>query len=145
MIIVRFQQTFPLRISEWLMSGILLSWGITLLYNPVIFDAPQNYALARLATQPVWGWLCLVMGAVRWVALTINGAWRASPHIRMVCAFLSCFFWLQISLGIAGSAIVSTGIAVYPWFLLLDSYNTFRAATDARAADDRAKAGISSH
>lgn len=145
MIIVRFQKTFPLRVAEWLMAGVLITWGVILLAAPGVFLAPQHSTMRQMAPQDIWGTACLVMGLIRWAALTINGAWRASPHVRAVCAFFSCFFWLVISYGLAGSGVVTTGLAVYPWFLLLDVYNVFRAASDAREADDRARAGIRGH
>ena len=145
MIVVRFQKTFPLRVSEWLMAGIVLTWGVVLLANPTVFDAPHHSSMREMADQQTWGVMCLGMGLTRWAVLTINGAWRASPHIRAACAFSTCFFWLLISYGLAGSGVVTTGLAVYPWFLLLDIYNVFRAASDAREADDRAKAGLSLH
>lgn len=140
MIVVRFQKTFPLRVSEWAMSAVLVNLGVLILCNPEVFEQPQHAAMARMAGPYIWGWACLVMGVVRATALIINGAWRASPHIRALTAFLSCFIWLEITFGLASSQIVALSLAVYPWFLLLDTYNVFRASSDARAADDRAKA-----
>lgn len=140
MIVVRFQQTFPLRVSEWVMAVILVNIGFVLLLNPEIFALPQHSAMARWANVYVWGWGCLLMGAVRFAVLVINGAWRASPHIRAVTAFLACFVWLEILLGLGASGVASIGLAVYPWFLVLDTYNVFRAASDAREADDKARA-----
>lgn len=145
MIVVRFQQTFPLRVAEWAAAGILITLGVVLLNNPEIFGLVQHEAMRRLAPQPVWGWACFVVGLIRFMALVINGAWRASPHIRAVCAFMSCFVWLQFSLGLAASSVVTTGLAVYPWLLLLDIHNVFRASADARLADERARAGKGQH
>lgn len=139
MIVVRFQQTFPLRVAEWAAAGILISMGVVLMLNPGIFTMVQHEAMRRLAPQPVWGFACFMIGLARFIALVINGAWRASPHIRAACAFLSCFVWLQFALGLAASAVVTTGLAVYPWLLLLDTYNVFRASADARLADERAR------
>lgn len=140
MIVVRFQQTFPLRVAEWAMAVILVNWGVLLLANPQVFEQPQYAPMGQLASVGVWGWACFLMGSTRFAALVINGAWRASPHIRAATAFLSCFFWLQITFGLGESKVPSMGLAVYPWFLIMDTYNVFRAASDARAADDNARA-----
>ena len=139
MIVVRFQKTFPLRVAEWTMAGILISWGVVLALNPHVFDQPHHAAMRRTAPQGVWAVVVLGVGVIRFMALVINGAWRASPHVRAACAFLSCFVWLQITLGLASVNLVTTGLAIYPWFLMLDTYNVFRASADARLADDRAK------
>lgn len=140
MIVVRFQQTFPLRIAEWLMSAVLISWGVILGLNSTVFAiSPVMGELAHNAPQGYWAVGMLALGLVRFVMLVVNGAWRASPHLRAAGAFLTCFVWLQISFALARTGIPNVGLAVYPWFLLLDTYNVFRAMSDARVADDRAK------
>lgn len=140
MIVVRFQQTFPLRIAEWLMSAILIGWGVILALNSDVFArSPAMVELAHNAPQGYWAVGMLALGLMRFAMLVVNGAWRASPHLRALGAFLTCFVWLQISFGLARSGVPNVGLAVYPWFLLLDTYNVFRAMSDARVADDRAK------
>lgn len=140
MIVVRLQQTFPFRVGEWLLALVMISWGLTLLWYPNLFAITPTYIfMAQMAPQPQWGVWILLTGLVRFAVLTINGAWRPSPHIRAACALFSSFVWLQICLGIAASRIPSTGLAVYPYFLLLDFYNILRASSDARASDDRAR------
>lgn len=140
MIVLRLKQTFPLRIAEWLMAAVILSWGLVLIQPDDVFG--RNPALARLGEyfpQIVWAYACLIIGITRLLALGINGAWRNSPHLRAACAFVSCFLWLQISLGVIQVGITNTGVAVYPWFMLLDIYCVFRAAVDARISDDKAR------
>lgn len=139
MLIVRFGHTFPLRVIEWMAAGILMTWGIVLLGPSDVFANPAFAGLAQLGHENTWGMACFVVGFVRFMALVINGAWRPSPHIRMVMAFVSCFFWLQISLGMFSTGVATTGIAVYPWILLADIYSTFRASADARASDEKAR------
>jgi hypothetical protein len=133
--ILHFGSTFPTRISEWALACILASWGLMLLRDDDTFGSSQAYlGLARLASESVWGWACLLAGAVRLVALVINGAWTPTYHFRSLLAFLSCFFWMQISLGLMATGNASTGLAVYPWLLLTDIYCTYRAARDFRMA-----------
>ena len=141
MMIVKLTKSFPIRVTEWLLAGIMLSWSIACWnLRPIDWANPLYAGLARFADQHTWATFALVIGAVRLAALTINGAWRPSPYFRMGCAFLSCFMWLQISFAVFNAEIRATGIAIYPWLLLADIYNVFRASHDARLSDDRARA-----
>jgi hypothetical protein len=141
MLLVKFSKTFPIRVTEWLLAGILLSWSIVC-WNLTDADWTSSIyvGLSRIAAHETWAFFAFWIAVVRLGALTINGAWRPSPHFRAACAFLACFMWLQISLGLMISDGRSMGIAIYPWLLLADIYNVFRASHDARLSDDRARA-----
>jgi hypothetical protein len=140
MMIVKLTKTFPIRVLEWLLASIMFSWSIVCWnLTPHEWASPFYSGLSRLAQQNTWAFFAFLIGLGRITALTINGAWRPSPHLRAAGAFLACFMWLQISLGMAVSDIKATGIAIYPWLLLADIYNVFRASYDARLSDDRAK------
>ncbi len=145
MMIVKLTKTFPIRVTEWLLACIMLSWSIVC-WN--LTDAewanPIYSGLSRMGEQQSWAFFAFAIGAIRLAALTINGAWRPSPHLRGAGAFLACFMWLQMSLGIFASELVVTGVAVFPWLFIADIYNVFRAAHDARLSDDRAKSARSS-
>lgn len=141
MMVIKLTKTFPVRVTEWLLAGIMLSWSVACWnLRPVDWANPLYSGLARFADQSTWAYFAFILGAIRLAALTINGAWRPSPHLRSACAFLSCFMWLQISFAIFNADIRATGIAIYPWLLLADVYNVFRASHDARQSDDRARA-----
>lgn len=140
MMILKLSKTFPIRVMEWLLAGIMLSWSIVCWNLPAgQWASPLYSGLSRLAEQNTWAFFAFWIAVIRLAALTINGAWRPSPHFRAAGAFLACFMWLQISLGLLSSEVSSTGIAVYPWLLLADIYNVFRASHDARQSDDRAR------
>lgn len=139
MLVVRFQKTFPLRVNEWFLAGVLFLWGLILAQPHDIFSNPIYSGLVRFAPQETWAFFCMVTGAIRLAALAINGAWRPSPHIRCALAFITCFFWLQIVFGLAQSDAPSTGLAVYPMILMLDLYSCYRASVDAKISDDKAK------
>lgn len=141
MMIVKLTKTFPIRITEWLLACIMFSWSLVC-YNLTASEwaSPLYTGLARLGDSKTWGAFAFSIGVIRLAALGINGAWRPSPHFRAICAFLACFMWLQISLGMLIEDVRSTGIAIYPWLLLADIYNVFRASHDARLSDDRARA-----
>lgn len=141
MMIVKLQQHFPLRVTDWLLGGILTSWGIVCLYLPPDSWALPTYSgLRTMADQETWGMFALCVGVARMVALFINGAVRRTPHVRGLCAFVSVFLWLQLSLALFNSDIATIGVAVYPWLFLADIYNVYRASQDARDSDVRYEA-----
>lgn len=130
------RHSFEARASEWALGGVLFLWGVVLHQNPDLFTTNASLAgLGQMAHQSSWELACLVIGAARLAILALNGTVRRSPHLRAIAAFLSCFFWMQISLGILMSGTGSTGLAVYPVLLLLDSYNVFRASREAGSLD----------
>lgn len=142
MMIVKLSKSFPIRVMEWLLAGIMLSWSIVCWnLRPDEWWAPLYSGLARLADQNTWAFFAFWIGATRLVALMINGAWRPSPYLRAAGAFLSCFMWLQITIGLLVTDFRTTGLAVYPWLLLADIYNVFRASNDAGLSDERARKG----
>ncbi len=141
MMIVRFGSTFQNRVAEWLLTAVLLSWGFLLALEPDLFKTNEIYSgFASIAQQPKWAVAALIIGSIRLAALIINGTLRSSPHVRALMAFLSCFFWFLICIGLLNLPNASTGLAIYPWFLVLDMYSTYRAMSDARESDEKARA-----
>ncbi len=131
-----FRETFHARASEWALAAILFNWGLVLSFNDKVFAAGASYAsLAELASQSMWAWVCLCFGGARLTVLAINGAWRRSPHMRSICAFVSCFFWYQITVGMMQSGTWATGLTVYPVLLFLDTFNVIRAIGEAGRSD----------
>lgn len=143
MIILKLTKTFPVRVMEWWTAGLMVSWGIACWnITPEGWASPHYTGLARLADNHTWGAITATIGLLRLAALFRNGGWRPSPHLRAAGAFLACFAWLQLSLGYLTADASSMAIAVYPWLLLADIYNVFRASSDARDSDDRARAAL---
>jgi len=141
MVILKLTKTFPVRVCEWLLSGIMVSWGISVWnHSNQAWNTPAYSGLSRIADQHSWGAIICTIGILRLCALVRNGGWRPSPHLPAAGAFLACFAWLQLSLGFLTADLVSAGIAIYPWLLLADIYNVFRASSDARISDERARA-----
>jgi hypothetical protein len=134
--ILHFSSTFPSRTAEWMLTCILLSWGLMLLRPEATFASSPAYGgLERVAAEETWGWLCFAAGSIRLVALAINGLWvPPTYHLRSLTSFLSCFFWLQITLGFMASGTASTGLCVYPWLLVAEIVTTYRTARDLRLA-----------
>jgi len=134
--IIAFRDTFPGRASEWALGLMLFNWSVVLTANPDLFaERPACDAFAAIMEQSAWALLCLTVGGTRLIVLAINGAWRRSPHLRALCAFASCFFWFQITVGLAQSDSLGTGMAIYPVLILLDAFNAIRTMGEAGLSD----------
>lgn len=137
MMVVHFKDTFPFRVAEWFMAVVMITWAIVL-FNPD-FDAGRHASFGFAAvfdfTRPhQLGYMLLTFGFVRFLALLINGLWWRTPAIRLVMAFICNLFWVELTLSIITSGKVTTGLAVYPWFVVLEVYSAFRAAYDLRVS-----------
>jgi hypothetical protein len=142
---------FPTRAIEWLLSLIMVDWGLRLLGSgDVLGGSPAWLALVNSAqlwwpmfsADTVWGTVAFVGGAVGIGALTLNGTFagtvyaKYSPHVRMAMALLRSFIWFEIVLSILGAPL-SSGNSVYRWFLVFDLWCVFHTSADlanARAA-----------
>jgi hypothetical protein len=144
MMIVKLGNHFPIRVLDWFVAGVTLSWGIVCLnVGQATWDLPIYDPLRLLAPQGAWGAFAVMMGLSRMTALFINGAYRRTPHTRMVGAFLTTFMWLQLSFAMfQGEYHAIAATAIYPWLFLADIYNVYRAAQDAKSADSVAKQGL---
>ncbi|MDP2358032.1 MAG: hypothetical protein Q8M31_18475 [Beijerinckiaceae bacterium] len=149
MIILRvirgIHEHFPARASEWALALMLFNLGLVLaMPQETMMESASLSGLARIASEEVWAGALLLIGIVRLLALIINGTFahakygRWSPHVRAFLALVSCFFWMQIAVGLTLSPTIATGIGIYPVLLALDMYNTARASGDA-ALIDRAR------
>lgn len=139
-IMVSLHEHFRIRVTDWLLSAILFSWGFCLLWtDPLVWELPTFSGLADIAPQQTWAVLTMAVGFTRLIALFVNGAYRRSPHWRGGLAFLSCFVWVQLTLGLSTAELAGPGLGIFPWLALADAFNTMRAAADARVSDDRAK------
>lgn len=137
--LISLHEHFKIRITDWLLSAILFSWGLALaVASPAVWALPTFSGLDRIAPQLAWAVAATLVGLVRIVALFVNGAVRRSPHLRMIGAFLSIFVWVQLCLGVTFSDLVGPGIAIFAWLAVADIFNVYRAAADAHASDARA-------
>lgn len=140
------RETFPTRASEWALAVMLFLWGIVLAVNVDLFTESRSFSeIARVFGQSTLSWMCLAAGGGRLAMLAVNGAWRRSPHLRAIGAFVSAGFWFMISMGFLQAGTFGTGLAVYPVLFLLDAYNVIRAAGDAGTADRPSTAAGAQH
>lgn len=133
---------FPARRSEWVLSCIMIGWGLVLIGPAEVFAQSRAWSqMAAMMNERVWGWLAISIGVFRLLALIINGTFagtwygRFSPHVRAVASFFTCFLWFQISFGLWVSDAVTTGLAIYPGLFLLDAMNVVAALKDAAGMD----------
>lgn len=129
------QTTFPTRAAEWYMGLSMTALGVVFGYNTTLFAMyPVPLAgLARVADQPTWAAVCLSLGIVRLLALTINGLWWRSPMIRCIMAFGSCFVWWQLSAGLIAN--VGIASAFLPLCFIFDAYNAIRCGRKAGVSE----------
>lgn len=133
-----FADAFFPRRSEWAGAALMIFGGWILFANPDLMTQSKTAAfdlMRSIFQQSTWARLLLSFGLVRLVVLFINGAWRRSPHLRMLSAVLSCFFWMQIALSY--SATFGLAFAAYVVVLGLEFSNIIVAGRDARTVDDK--------
>lgn len=134
-----FTRTFPMRAVEWLMACVTITLGVVMFQPAADWNHSEVAGLVEMARPATWGFICVILGATRFAALVINGAWRPSPHIRALMAFLTCFIWTQIAVTILSSDLVTLAWGIVPWFVVAELYSVLRASSDARLSDERAK------
>ncbi|MGQ4273380.1 hypothetical protein [Terrihabitans sp. B22-R8] len=126
---------FRARATEWIAAAGLTAWGVSLLRNEFAFASSPNFDnLAAMASEWQWGLICAAVGAVRLIALLVNGTYdgfQYSPHLRAATAFIACFVWCSIWIGFLPSP---TATVAYFMILAFEINNVSRAAADIGAA-----------
>lgn len=151
MLIQSLKQHFPARFPEWMMAGIMATWGAYIVLHPHLFTDPQTRPLFQGLADMVWvtGWdpagvwggASLVVGLLRACALFVNGAYARTPLVRLATSFISAFIWTQVAIGLARTGIPNTGLVTYSWLVIVDLASAYRAATDAVLAENNRSHG----
>lgn len=148
MLLKSLKTHFPARVTEWLMSGVLFTWGYYVVTHPQIFTNPETAAIFRgIGSIAEWfgqppvtmGIMALLTGFARACALFVNGAVTKTPLVRLLTAFMSAYLWTSICVGLWLSGVESTGLVVYPWFVIADVISGYRAGYDLVIAENTAK------
>lgn len=129
---------FRPRISEYVTSIILLNWSLIVWLSGGAALGIKNESISN---PMVWAFMFGMLSFVRILILYINGALRRSPHLRSLLSFFTCFAWFQLTVLHFTTDHVTTGAGVYPVLLLLDFYNAYRIAVEARVTDEGYKNG----
>jgi hypothetical protein len=138
MITIRLSNHWRIRRSEWLLALCTLALGAVYLTVPGLFDPKWFTTMRAIMPQQYWGWLALSIGVIRLAVLFINGAWRASPHLRCLGAQVSCALWMSLFVSTVSSAAIVQSVGFWPLFFFFDALSAVDAAGDARAADEQA-------
>lgn len=150
-IITGVRDHFPARVAEWALAALFVDFGRRLLSYDGVFSNGvawqgleyQARQLGQTDPQAFWGVVILIIGAIRLMALAINGTFkdtiysRYSPHVRGFMAILSSFILLQMCLSQAAVP-SSTGNSAYSILLVLDVWCIFHAWGDSKRADMKA-------
>ncbi len=115
---------FPDRWIEWLMAGTMIWWGWKLTDPATQWANVQAWRFMTLFwSEEAWGWLCVFIGALRFLALVINGTFadtwysKASPWVRALTAGLGAIVWFMVMLSVSASNTSGAGIYHLPLFL----------------------------
>lgn len=130
MLVVHFRSTFRQRMPEWFAAGTLALLGAILLQPHHVFSEPCFIPLARIATEAVWGWAALMIGAMRLMALIINGAWRATPVLRQIGCTFGIVVWVGMAVGSISAGFIATDFAYLLFLFMIDTASLSFAAQD---------------
>lgn len=142
MLIVQFKHTFRERFPEWVTSGMLVLWGISLLGGTEGLQRPYFIFLATLGSATFWGVLALLMGGIRLVSLYINGRRAQTPIMRMVGAAMGIMIWFGVFIGGMIHSSFVPSVALYLGLTVLDTAALYFSTIDARqVANNRGTEG----
>lgn len=136
---IELRKHFAARSLEWFNGFYLACWGAYVILHPHMMTTNPTRAvfegLLEISPQEVWGLGAFIVGAIRLVALYINGRWHLTPLIRVATSFMSVAVWFWISVGLVRSGLPQTGLVIYPGLMLADMFSASRAASDAYEAE----------
>ena len=122
----------PDRWLEWLCAGNIAWYGYKLTAPGVQWSNAEawSFMLSTGLTETGWGWLCLLIGLLRILALIVNGTFagtwysEVSPWVRALTAAGGATFWFMVYLSVSNAN--SSGSAIYQLPLILDLYCSLR-------------------
>lgn len=124
------------RWAEVWLSCLMVAIGYGLLDEGNTFDWPSWSYIARYVDEDTCGWISLIAGVVRLVALYVNGSRRRSPIVRIAGAVGGYLFFGGLALGFwmtPGPTVL--GSYIFAILSLAELHATGRAARDAFAYD----------
>ncbi len=131
-IIGRIQHRFGPPMMEWFSGAVAATFGVILLVGDNVIDLPEwSWFADFFHEQGTFGRIMIALGAARLVALGINGALiDVTPLIRQVSAFCGLLVWFAIAVGFYLSGVLTVWAAFYPWLVIAELTNIYRAAHD---------------
>lgn len=131
-IVTGIQTHFPDRALEWLCAANIVYWGARLTAPTDAWTnaAAWEFMLSWGLSENQWGWVFVLIGAVRLLALVINGTFAgtwyaaASPWVRATTAGAGAVVWFMVFLSV--NAVQTSGGAIYQLPLVLDLWCSLR-------------------
>ena len=124
----------PTRSVEWCLGGLMVSWGLGLLLPGNTMELSNHRYLGALAPEVVWSAWSLSIGALRLLALYVNGAYFRTPLIRAGCSCLGLIWWLVLGFLLkagSGAGPLPPALLWYPVFVGFEAYSVYRGARDS--------------
>lgn len=132
----------PLReiITEWVLAFGLLTWGISITILPDLFKSHDFYSgLSSIAPQWIWATGTIITAVIRLIALSLDGRWRFSPHVRALTAALSNIMWGSLlTIAVLQVPFRAPSIAILGIPLTLEFLTLWWSAGDAKFEDQLA-------
>lgn len=121
---------------EWIISGILVSWGALILTFPgkLMTNAVNKYLLI---IAPEWSWaaFAVTLGVARAYALKRNGNWQRGPAVRLAGAVIGAMFWLTIAglylIAIREGVAPFPSLVFYAWFIGIEAKAAWNCGQDS--------------
>lgn len=138
-LVYRLRGRFRERAPEWVTTIGMLWWGFVALLMPQLFNQPYFYPLNLIMAQPFWAIVTILVGMGGIMALTINGLWRPSGHIRAIFAICRVTIWSTLLVASLTTAGRQLGVPTFAMLMTLDTFALWWASGDAKLADEIAK------
>lgn len=122
---------------DWAMAILALVIGGVLFWPGVMIRVGSEGSWTAGISTHGWATILLSLGALRALAIRINGIWQTSisATIRAGAAFVSMAFWGQILYVAVQNALIlqrpSVGLALYFWLWAFEARCIVRALDDA--------------
>lgn len=128
---VRVKARFGLRVAEWMLATITLTWGLSVLL-PGVYEGRNFAYIHDLLPGNLLGGVMAFFGALRLVGLFVNGARQdVTPWLRVAGAAVGFLAFALISFSFALAGTLGVWVALYPTFAVFEVVNIVRAAHDA--------------
>ena len=131
---------FMIRFKEWVWAIVFLLMGGQLARDEQTFAAaPLVYRiLAGYFSEETWARILIVMGAVRIIALSLNGTFGwfrgISPIVRAAVAFLSAGIWFALGTGFYAAFPIGITCFAFWGLMVAEIYNAYVIAGEAGTA-----------
>lgn len=127
-------EKYPTRTVEHMLAWMLVVWAGACAVPTKMMNGPTFEYLLVIAPEWVWGYIGVVVGSSRLLALYINGNWRRTPGLRFIGAMLGLIWWLIISalywLAVKNGAPDFPMRYVFFVFIFFEGYSCFRCGQD---------------